>query len=75
MLLAEFAFSLGQDGGEHDQSQDHPKHHDHHVGFPSERLMSALLEHRGLSDEEADRIQAMIDTARGKKGAEKRGES
>jgi predicted transcriptional regulator len=44
-------------------------------GGSPERLMSALLEHRGLTEEEADRIQAMIDTARGKKGAEKRGES
>jgi predicted transcriptional regulator len=44
-------------------------------GGSPERLMSALLDHRGLTEEEADRIQAMIDTARGKKGAEKRGKS
>jgi predicted transcriptional regulator len=42
-------------------------------GGSPERLMSALLEHRGLTEEEAKRIQAMIDTARNKKGAERRG--
>ena len=44
-------------------------------GGSPERLMSALLDHRGLTEEEADRIQAMIDRARGKKGAEKREKS
>ncbi len=36
-------------------------------GGSAEKLVTALLDHRGLSDEEADRIQSMIDEARGKK--------
>ncbi len=33
-------------------------------GGSAERLVTALLDHRGLTDEEADRIQAKIDAAR-----------
>ena len=36
-------------------------------GGSAEKLVTALLDHRGLSDEEADRIQTMIDDAREKK--------
>ena len=36
-------------------------------GGSAERLMTALLDHRGLSDDEAKRIQAMITAARKKK--------
>jgi BlaI family penicillinase repressor len=35
-------------------------------GGSAERLMTALLDHRGLTDKEADRIQSMIDEARNK---------
>jgi predicted transcriptional regulator len=35
-------------------------------GGSAETLMSALLDHRGLTEDEADRIQAMIDAARKK---------
>ena len=33
-------------------------------GGSAEKLVTALLDHRGLSEEEADRIQAMINAAR-----------
>lgn len=33
-------------------------------GGSAERLMTALLDHRGLTDAEAERIQAMIDDSR-----------
>jgi len=36
-------------------------------GGSAERLMTALLDHRGLSNDEAARIQAMIASANGKK--------
>lgn len=35
-------------------------------GGSAERLMTALLDHRGLTNKEADRIQTMIDEARSK---------
>jgi len=35
-------------------------------GGSAERLVTALLDHRPLTDEEADRIQALIDAARAK---------
>ncbi|MHC4404014.1 MAG: BlaI/MecI/CopY family transcriptional regulator [Planctomycetota bacterium] len=40
---------------------------DEMCGGSPERLMSALLDHRGLTDEEADRIGQMIEAARRKK--------
>ncbi len=42
-------------------------------GGSPERLMSALLDHRGLTEEEADRIGQLIDAARRKKPAKRRG--
>ena len=38
-----------------------------------ERMVSALMDHRGLSDDEADRIQDMIDEARRPKRSKRRG--
>lgn len=42
-------------------------------GGSAEKLVTALLDHRGLSDEEADRIQAMIAAARQEKKESKEG--
>ena len=41
-------------------------------GGSAEQLMTALLDQRGLTDEEADRIQAMIAAARQKKSTRRK---
>jgi predicted transcriptional regulator len=41
-------------------------------GGSAERLMMALMDHRGLTDDEADRIQVMIEEARAKSKAKRR---
>ena len=45
---------------------------DNVCGGSAERMMSALMDHRGLSDEEAQRIQEMIEAARTKPISKKR---
>ena len=46
---------------------------DRACGGKPERLMTALLEYRGLSDDEIKRIRAMLDQARSNKKANTRG--
>lgn len=40
---------------------------DNLCGGSAEKLMTALLDHRGLSDEEAKRIQSMIESSKARK--------